>query len=246
MRGYRMNVKVMKFGGTSLRNTNTRKYVYQHVAQNVVKSKIVVVVSAMGRYPDVYATDTLQSIGSEFLSKEEKARLLSVGEQLSALKICSELLEQGIRAYSLPFSRSGILTDDNYEYAKVIKLDDTEIMKKLQEYDVVVVGGFIGVSYQGNITTLGRGGSDYSATLFAHMLNLKEVEIYTDVDGVYNIDPKLEDCAIKYDSLTYDEMLNMKSRVLHDRCVNYAKRYNICIHLKGTFSKDQGTLIKEV
>lgn len=234
----------MKFGGTSLRNEKTRKYVYRHISENIVKYKLVVVVSAMGRYPDEYATDTLQAFGSEYLSKEEKSRLLSVGEQLSAIKICSELLELGMRANSIPFSHSGILTDENYDYAKVIKLDDTEIMKRLQEYDVIVVGGFIGVSYLGNVTTLGRGGSDYSATLFAKMLHLKEVEIYTDVDGVYNKDPKLENCAVKYDRLSYDEMLNIKSRVLHDRCVNYAKEHNIAIYLKGTFSYNDGTLIK--
>lgn len=234
----------MKFGGTSLRNEKTRKYVYRHILENIVGHKVVVVVSAMGRYPDTYATDTLLSVGSEYLSKEEKARLVSMGEQISALKVCSELLEMGIRAYALPFFNAGILTDENYDYAKVLKLDCKGIKEKLQDYDVVVVGGFIGISFRGNITTLGRGGSDYSAALFADMLGLHEVEIYTDVDGVYDNDPKLEECAVKYDQLTYDEMLNMKSRVLHDRCVNYAKEHQIEIHLRGSFSNDKGTVIK--
>lgn len=239
-----MNIKVMKFGGTSLRNEKTRKHVYRHILKNIVNHKVVVVVSAMGRYPDTYATDTLLSLGSEYLSKEERARLVSMGEQISALKVCSELLELEIRAFALPFFSCGILTDENYEYAKVLKLDNKEIKHKLQEYDVIVVSGFIGISYHGNVTTLGRGGSDYSAALFADMLDLKAVEIYTDVDGVYNVDPKLEDCAIKYDVLSYDEMLNMKSRVLHDRCVNYAKEHQIKIYLKGTFSNGEGTLIQ--
>lgn len=235
----------MKFGGTSLRSEQTRKYVHRHISNAIIKHKVIVVVSAMGRYPDVYATDTLQSIGSDDLSKEEKALLLSIGEQLSTLKVCSELLDLGIRACTLPFSRCGILTDENYEYAKVIKLDDKEMMQKLQCYDVIVVGGFIATSFHGTITTLGRGGSDYSATLFASMLHVGEVEIYTDVDGVYNKDPKLDECAVKYDVLTYDEMLNMKSRVLHDRCVTYAKEHHIEIHLKGTFSNGEGTRIKQ-
>lgn len=245
MWGYAMDMKVMKFGGTSLKSEKTRKHVYRHILENLKSHKIILVASAMGRYPDMYATDTLLAMGSDNLSKEEKARLVSMGEQISALKICSELLDMGIRAYALPFFNCGILTDENYDYAKVLKLDNKELKQKLQTYDVLVVGGFIGISFHGNVTTLGRGGSDYSATLFADMMGLKEVEIYTDVDGVYDIDPKVEDCAIKYDTLTYDEMLNMKSRVLHDRCVSYAKDHHIAIYLKGTFSSGEGTLIKD-
>ena len=180
-----MDIKVMKFGGTSLRSEATRKYAYRHIMEAAQTSKVVVVVSAMGRYPDAYATDTLLAMGSEFLSKEERAKLVSIGEQLSAIKVCSELLDQGVRTFSLNFIDSGIRTDNNYEYAKVIKLDNKEIKMKLNEYDVIVVGGFIGTSYEHKVTTLGRGGSDYSAVLFAHMLKLKEVDIYTDVDGEY-------------------------------------------------------------
>ncbi|MEF9967379.1 MAG: aspartate kinase [Longicatena sp.] len=238
-----MKTKVMKFGGTSLRNENTRKYVYRHIKKYIDTNKIVIVVSAMGRYPDAYATDTLLSIGSEHLSKEEKARLVSIGEQLSALKVCSELLDSGIRAYALPFTNSGIITDGNYDYAKVIKLDAKNIINKFPYYDVIVVGGFIGITRNGKITTLGRGGSDYSAVLFADMLGLKEVDIFTDVDGVYDIDPNRNEYAMKYDQLTYNEMLNMKARVLHDRCVNYAKEHSIRLNLKGTFSTGNGTII---
>lgn len=237
-------MRVMKFGGTSLRSEATRKYVYRHVLEYVRTNKVVLVVSAMGRYPDAYATDTLLSLGSEQLSREEKARLVSMGEQLSALKVCSELLDMGIQAFALPFFDCGILTDENYDYARVLKLDNTRIRRKLNSCDVIVVGGFIGIAPNGNVTTLGRGGSDYSAVLFADMLDLREVDIYTDVDGVYDKDPKLNEFAIKYDKLTYDEMLNMKSRVLHDRCVSYAKERKIRINLKGTFSTSQGTIIE--
>lgn len=239
-----MNVKILKFGGTSLRSEATRKYAYRHILDEVASHKLIVVVSAMGRYPDSYATDTLLALGSEQLSKEERAKLVSIGEQLAAIKVCSELLEMGVKAFSLSFQDSGIRTDNNYEYAKVIKLDNKEIKTKLNEYDVIVVGGFIGVSYQQKVTTLGRGGSDYSAVLFAKMLDVKEVDIYTDVDGVYDQDPKLSDFAVRYDKLTYDEMLNMKSRVLHDRCVDFAKDNHIRIYLKGTFSNSTGTIIE--
>lgn len=242
--GIAMNVKVMKFGGTSLRSEATRKHAYRHILDAATTNKVIVVVSAMGRFPDAYATDTLLSLGSDALSKEERAKLVSIGEQLSSIKICSELLDMGIKAFSLSFSDSGIHSDDNYEYAKVLKLDNTEIKKKLNEYDVIVVGGFIAMSYANKVTTLGRGGSDYSAVLFAKMLDLKEVDIYSDVEGVYDYDPKINEFAIRYDNLTYDEMLNMKSRVLHDRCVNFAKEHQIRIYLKGTFSSGTGTIIE--
>lgn len=239
-----MDIRVLKFGGTSLRSETTRKSVYKHILQEMKTHKLVVVVSAMGRFPDAYATDTLLSLGNDQLSKEERARLVSVGEQLSCLQVCSELLEMGVSAYSLSFQDSGIITDNHYDYAKVVKLDNSKIKAKLQEYDVVVVGGFIGIGYDKKVTTLGRGGSDYSAVLFAKMLNLKEVDIYTDVDGVYDHDPKLHEYAIKYDTISYDQMLNMKARVLHDRCVNFAKEEHIRIHLKGTFSQTKGTIVE--
>ena len=240
-----MNIRVMKFGGTSLRNRKTRKYVYRHVIEASKSSKVVLVVSAMGRYPDAYATDTLLAIGNDYLSKEESARLVSMGEQLSSLKVCAELSEMGIQAYSMAFQDAGILTDETYEYAKVLRLDSRKIKEQLKTYDVIVVGGFIGIAQEGKVTTLGRGGSDYSAVLFADMLGLQQVDIFTDVDGVYTLDPKLNSYATKYERLSYDEMLNMKSRVLHDRCVTYAKEHTITIHLKGTFSFTAGTIISQ-
>ena len=240
-----MKIRVMKFGGTSLRNRKTRTYVYRHVIEASKTSKVLMVVSAMGRYPDAYATDTLLSLGNDHISKEESARLVSIGEQLSALTISSELQEMGIDSYSIPFCDAGIITDDTYDYARVLDLDDHMVKRSLRDYDVVVSGGFIGINDEGKVTTLGRGGSDYSAVLFADMLGLNEVEIYTDVDGVYTMDPKMHTYAMKYDQLSYDEMLNMKSRVLHDRCVTYAKEHQITIHLKGTFSCSAGTIISQ-
>ena len=240
-----MKIRVMKFGGTSLRNRKTRTYVYRHVIEASKTSKVLMVVSAMGRYPDAYATDTLLSLGNDHISKEESARLVSIGEQLSALTISSELQEMGIDSYSIPFCDAGIITDDTYDYARVLDLDDHMVKRRLRDYDVVVSGGFIGINDEGKVTTLGRGGSDYSAVLFADMLGLNEVEIYTDVDGVYTMDPKMHTYAMKYDQLSYDEMLNMKSRVIHDRCVTYAKEHQITIHLKGTFSCSAGTIISQ-
>lgn len=239
-----MDIKVMKFGGTSLRNESTRKYVYKHIISNLTTYKIVLVVSAMGRYPDVYATDTLLSLGSDYLSGEERARLVSIGEQLSSLKVCSELLDMGIKARALSFHDAGIISDSCFDYAKIERLDGKNIEEALKEYDVIVVGGFVAVTSQGKVTTLGRGGSDYSATLFAKMLHVKDVEIYTDVDGIYTKDPKSNISVKKYQKLSYDEMLNLNFKVLHDRCVKYAKDHGIRIHLRGTFSKSEGTIIE--
>lgn len=233
----------MKFGGTSLEDEKKRRQAYRHIKEGLKQAKVLVVVSAMGRYPAPYATDTLLSMGSARCTKEEKARLVSIGEQLSALIVASELLDQGISAYALPLNKNGILTDCNYEYAKVLSLSPRCIKQALAQYDVVVASGFIAQAPCGDVTTLGRGGSDFSAVLFADMLGLKDVEIYTDVDGVYDIDPKLSPKAVRYEHLTYDAMLNMKVRVLHERCVAYAKKKAIKIHLRGTFADGEGTIV---
>ena len=233
----------MKFGGTSLSDEKVRRSAYRHILEEVKHAKVLVVVSAMGRYPDPYATDTLLSMGSPLLTKEEKARLVSMGEQLSALIVASELLDIGISAYALPFHKNGILSDHQYEYANVLALSARCVQQALSQHQVVVARGFIAQAPCGDVTTLGRGGSDFSAVLFAHMLGLDEVDIYTDVDGVYDIDPKVSSFAIRYERLSYDEMLNMKVRVLHERCVQYAKEKKIRIRLRGTFSQGEGTLI---
>ena len=233
----------MKFGGTSLEDEKARQQAYRHIKEGLKKAKVLVVVSAMGRYPAPYATDTLLSMGSDKCSKEEKARLVSMGEQLSALIVAGELLDQGVSAYALPYNKNGILTDCNYEYAKVLSLSPRCIKQAFVQHDVVVASGFIAQAPCGDVTTLGRGGSDFSAVLFADMLGLKEVEIYTDVDGVYDIDPKLSPRAVRYERLTYDAMLNMKVRVLHERCVKYAKKKGIRIHLRGTFADGEGTIV---
>lgn len=239
-----MQYKVMKFGGTSLKNVITRQYAYAHIAKYAKEMKIVVVVSAMGRYPNAFATDTLLSYANEKMSKEEKAWLASIGEQLSALRVSSELLEKGYKVKALSYVDCGIITDHQYEYANIIKLDESALVQYFETYDILVVGGFLGVNTSNKVTTLGRGGSDYSAVLFAHMLHLMEVDIYSDVDGVYDEDPNVNKNAKKYASLSYDEMLNLKSRVLHDRCVDYAKNNHIKIHLLGTFSENEGTYIQ--
>lgn len=237
-------IKVMKFGGTSLKSIITREYVYAHLMKYAGESKIILVVSALGRYPNAFATDTLLSYANDRMSKEEQAWLASIGEQYATLRVCSELLERRLKVRAVSYREAGIITDEQFDYANVLRLDDQYIQSYLNHYDILVIGGFLGVSENGRLTTLGRGGSDYSAVLLADMMQLKEVEIYSDVDGVYDSDPNLNKHAKKYQQLSYDAMLNLKSRVLHERCVDYAKKANIVIHVLGTFSENEGTYVK--
>ncbi len=234
----------MKFGGTSLKSVITREYVYQHIAKYTKQYKIVLVVSAMGRYPEPYATDTLLMHAHKTMSKEEKARLASIGEQYSALRVCSELLQKGYRCKSIAYQEAGIISDHKYEYANILQLDDTHIKTLLEQYDIIVVSGFIACNTSYKVTTLGRGGSDFSAVLLGGMLQLGEVSIYSDVDGVYDSDPNVDQNTKKYVCLSYDEMLNLNSKVLHDRCVLYAKKHRIKIRVLGTFSNNEGTIIE--
>ena len=238
-----MTCKICKFGGTSISNDERCQYALNIVKKMSHTSKVVVVISAMGRKGDPYATDTLSELGNAYLSEQEKARLLSMGELVSSISFCAKLREMGLNAYALSFRESGIISDDNYECANVIKLDNSEISKLLEAYDILIVCGFVAMNSLGEITTLGRGGSDYTTVLVAKMLEINEVEIYTDVDGIYDSDPKKNIHAKRYQEITYHDMLSLRCRVLHDQCVEYARKNKIRIHLKGTFSNEDGTIV---
>ena len=198
----------------------------------------------MGRSPDPYATDTLLAdrvpsafcAGAGPAAVDRRAALFAAGERGAAQR-------QGSSAYALPLHQSGIVTDDDYDYAHVRALRAQGVRAALDEHAVVVACGFIAASVRGEVTTLGRGGSDFSAVLFAHMLGLEEADIYTDVDAVYSMDPRVDPSACRHERLSYEEMLKLHSRVLHARCVRYAQAHHIRIHLRGTFSDTAGTLI---
>lgn len=238
-----MTYKICKFGGTSINSEKRCQYALNIVKEMSQSDKVIVVISAIGRLGDPYATDTLSTLGNAYLSEQEKARLLSMGELVSSISFCGKLREMGLNAYALSFRESGITTDDNYECANVIRLDNTEIMKLLEAYDILIICGFVAMNSIGEITTLGRGGSDYTTVLVAKMLNVNEVQIYTDVDGIYDSDPKLNQHAKRYQEITYHHILALHSRVLHDTCVEYARKNKIRIYLKGTFSDKDGTLV---
>lgn len=236
-------MKICKFGGTSISNDSRCQYALDIVKKLSVNDKVIVVISAIGRLGDPYSTDTLASLGNPYLSEQEKARLLSMGELVSSISFCAKLREMGLNAYALSFRESGIITDDIYECANVLKLDNTEILKLIDSYDILVICGFVAMNNTGEITTLGRGGSDYTAVLVAKMLDVHEVQIYTDVDGIYDSDPKINIYAKRYQEITYHHMLALHCRVLHDKCVEFARTNKIKIHLKGTFSNENGTIV---
>lgn len=240
-----MKLEICKFGGTSVSNDMRCQYACDIVKEKAKKNKVIVVISAMGRLGDPYATDTLANLGNQYLSDQEMARLLSMGELVSSIRFCGKLRAMGLNAYALSFRENGILSDDNYQCANVLSLDNTEVSKLLEAYDILVSCGFVAMNNLGEITTLGRGGSDFTAVLMAKMMNLSEVEIYTDVDGVYDSDPKVNLHAKRYKEITYHQMLAMHSKVLHDRCVDYAAKNHIQIYLKSTFTNDAGTLVRE-
>ncbi|WP_104578619.1 aspartate kinase [Helicobacter felis] len=236
---------VQKFGGTSV-GSCTR---IQAVAQRVMASKtlfgdVVVVVSAMGD-----TTDDLLELAHCFgnkLNHREMDRLLSSGEQISSALLAIALESMGQKAYSLSGKAAGIFTDTHFTRAQILEIDTTRVQDLLAQDFVVVVAGFQGVSKSGEITTLGRGGSDLSAVALAGALRAQLCEIYTDVDGIYTTDPRIVPEARKITQISYDEMLELASmgaKVLFNRSVELAKKYNIPLITRNSFNDNPGTLI---
>lgn len=243
-----MKIEVIKFGGTSLKDKEARQRAIQIIDKQRQTSHVVVVVSAMGRYDDAYATDTLASLIHNFVSKKEKDRLLSIGEIISSIVLCDELLEKGIQATSLSIQKAGIQTDDCYGRASVEYVKTDELYQALKENEVVVVPGFQGFSKENEITTLGRGGSDYSAVILARALQLKQATIYSDVCGIYTADPKVVEHACLLDELSYhqaSEIANYKANVINEDAVKYAEKYHIKLILKSTFATEFSTQIHQ-
>lgn len=243
-----MNVIVQKFGGTSTRSIQTRQNMYEHIKRAIEQgNKVVAVVSAMGRFDDPYATDTLLSIlNTDYLNNEEIDRLTSIGETISALVVKSELSELGYKVETVTNKELGIVTNTKHQSADIKKVEGNEIVKKLLESDVVVCPGFQGYSKYGKITTLGRGGSDLSAVAIGIAVEANEVEIYSDVNGIYTADPRIVPDARKLDYISYYEMLELSNngaKVLNHKCVELAAKHNIVIHARSSFDSKKGTYV---
>ncbi|RDU59283.1 aspartate kinase [Helicobacter marmotae] len=236
---------VQKYGGTSMGDCER----IRNVAQRVAKAKaqgnnLVVVVSAMSG-----ETDRLISFAQSFTplpNTKEMDMLLSSGERITAALLAIALESLGIKAISLSGRGAGIITDTFHTKARIAYIDTTKIFQLLNEGYVVVVAGFQGISTDGEVTTLGRGGSDLSAVALAGALNATCCEIYSDVDGIYTTDPRLVKQAKKLDKISYDEMLELASmgaKVLLNRSVELAKKLNVKLLCASSFTQDKGTLI---
>jgi len=238
---------VHKYGGTSVGSLER----IENVTARVAKAKkegndIVVVVSAMSG-----ETNKLIDYANHFSSnpaKREMDMLLSSGERVTASLLAIALQEQGIPALAMTGRQAGIMTDNNHTYARIETIDPRAMQKELDEGKVIIVAGFQGINESGSVTTLGRGGSDLSAVAIAGALNADACEIYSDVDGIYTTDPRIEPKAKKMDFISYDEMLELASlgaKVLQNRSVELAKKLNVKMVAKSSFSDAEGTVIGE-
>ncbi|OQK16060.1 aspartate kinase [Methyloprofundus sedimenti] len=240
-----MAVYVFKFGGTSVGSVERIKAVAEKVkAAHDKGDQLVVVLSAMSGETN-RLTDLAMQVQQAPVSREMDV-LLSTGEQVTVALLSMALQELGCPARSYTGSQVRIETDSTHTKARITHIDDAKIKADLNAGKVVVVAGFQGVDEHGNITTLGRGGSDTTAVALAAALKADECHIYTDVDGVYTTDPRVEPNARRLDKITFEEMLEMSSlgsKVLQIRSVEFAGKYNVALRVLSSFSEGRGTLI---
>jgi len=248
-----MKIIIQKFGGTSVRDEASRLHSIKHIKQALSeKFKIVVVVSAMGRIGDPYATDTLLSLiekNNSFITKRESDLLLSCGEIISSVVFTNMLLEHGIQATALTGAQAGFRTNNDYSNAKIMEMKCERIRKELEKNDVIVVAGFQGAAKNGDVTTLGRGGSDTSAAALGVALNAEMIDIFTDVEGIMTADPRIVENARPLIFLTYTEVCNMAyqgAKVIHPRAVEIVMQAKIPIRIRSNYSDSLGTLVTSI
>ena len=234
---------VQKFGGTSVQDHTSRDLALDHVQKALNDGyKVVMVVSAMGRKGSPYATDSLLSLvssnGATKLNPQELDQLLATGELISMSVMLNQARQRGINVQGMTGAQAGIITNDDYQNARVLKVDNNAIQQALLTADVVIVAGFQGKTMDGHITTLGRGGSDTSATALGAALNAQYVDIFTDVNGVMDKDPKENSNAQVIPFLTYDEMETMAqngAKVVHPRAVKIAMKAQVPFRVRSTY-----------
>lgn len=243
-----MSLIVMKFGGSSVGDAERMK----RVAKRVVERKqaghgCVVVVSAMGD-----TTDELIDLSKQVFDGPPPARemdmLLTTGEQVSVALLSMAIHSLGEKAISYTGWQSGIYTEAVHAKARISDIQPQRVLSSLEQDQIVIVAGFQGMTEAGEITTLGRGGSDTTAVALAAAIEADLCEIYTDVDGIYSTDPRVVKVARKLKEISYDEMLelaNLGAAVLHPRAVEYAKNYNVTLVVRSSFTNNEGTNVKE-
>ena len=238
---------VHKYGGTSVGDVERIENVTNRVAKAREEGNdVVVVVSAMSG-----ETNKLIGYAEHFTkdpAKKEMDMLLSSGERVTAALLSISLQSRGYDSVALTGRQAGIVTDDTHTYARIESIDPKAVISAIDEGKIVIVAGFQGINKSGSVTTLGRGGSDLSAVALAAAIKADQCEIYSDVDGIYTTDPRIEPHAKKLDIISYDEMLELSSlgaKVLQNRSVELAKKLNVKLYAKSSFSDNEGTLIIE-
>lgn len=242
-----MAIIVQKFGGTSVGSIERIQNVADRVIEEVKNGNhVVVVVSAMGK-----TTDELVQLAKRISSqpsRREMDMLLSTGEQVSIALLALALQEKGYQSVSLTGWQAGIQTESVHGNARIMEIDTSRIRQYLQEGKIVIVAGFQGITEDGEITTLGRGGSDTTAVALAAALQADKCDIYTDVTGVFTTDPRYVKQARKLQEISYDEMLelaNLGAGVLHPRAVEFAKNYQVPLEVRSSMEQERGTIVKE-
>lgn len=245
-----MKIIVQKFGGTSVSTEEKRNMVIDKVLGASEKGySPVVVVSAMGREGSPYATDTLLSLvnGSNSITdKREKDLLMCCGEIISAVVLAEAFGGRNIKSRVLTGGNAGIITDDNYGSAEVLRVETHKILEALEQGLIPIITGFQGMTESGDLTTLGRGGSDVTGALLGKALKAEFVEIYTDVDGIMTADPNIVPTARIIDRISYSEVFQLAdqgAKVVHPRAVEYALSGNIPLVIRNTLTDAPGTFI---
>ena len=246
-----MGIIVQKFGGTSVATPEGREHLVQKVTKAAENASVVVVVSAMGRCPAPYATDTLLGLvpceGSA--DARELDAIAACGEIISAVVVTVALRKAGLNAESLTGAQAGIITDDCHGQARILHIDTKRLKNNIEAGKISVVAGFQGVNSKGDVTTLGRGGSDTTAAALGAALGADLVEIYTDVQGVMSADPSIVPEARWQDRMIYTEvieMANLGAKVVHLQAVEIAMHSRIPLAIRSTFSDEPGTLITDL
>ncbi|RJX22678.1 MAG: aspartate kinase [Desulforudis sp.] len=245
-----MRFVIQKFGGTSVKDAELRS----RVVDKVVKAKDsglqpVVVVSALGRFPDPYATDSLLELvqaNGNGVSSRDLDLLLACGETISGVMVAAAIRQRGLSAVFLTGPQAGIITTSTHGKARILRVETDPIVTLSRLGHIVIVAGFQGVSEEGEVTTLGRGGSDTTAAALGVALSAESIDIYTDVEGVMTADPRIISDARPLEYLSYNEVCHLAhegARVIHPRAVEIAMQRNIPVWIKSTFSDAAGTLI---
>lgn len=248
-----LKIIVQKFGGTSVRDEHGRNLARKHIEKALEDGyKVIVVVSAMGRKGDPYATDTLLSLidgANAHVTNREKDLLMACGEIISSVVFTNMLNKHGIKATAFTGAQAGFRTNNDHTNAKIIDMRCERLLRTLKEHDVVVVAGFQGAAENGDVTTIGRGGSDTSAAALGAALGAEWIDIFTDVEGVMTADPRIVENARPLDVVTYTEICNMAyqgAKVIHPRAVEIAMQAKVPLRIRSTYSDSPGTLVTSI